>query len=156
MNTVRSMAYAIFLLAVLTAGIHPLAASCLDAEEEQVVDALRRFMVALKTDDMAAYSAVTTPDFHAFDMGYDMTADQLIGVVRNARESGVTLNWQVTEPRVRIDGTTAWITYVNRGSIQKGTETNDVTWLESAVLSKVDDSWRIQFVHSTPAAGPGE
>ena len=43
----------------------------------------------------------------------------------------------------------AWITYVNRGSIKDASGTKAVSWLESAVLRKENDSWRIQFFHST-------
>lgn len=117
--------------------------------KEKVVEAVRLMFAALKNDAPDQFRAVTTPDFYAFDVDKVMTADQLIEVVENAREAGMEFDWQVTEPRVHIDGQTAWITYVNRGSIQKGADTKQMTWLESAVLRKTGDAWRIRFLHST-------
>src|SRR3546814_3801703 len=76
-----------------------------------------------------------------------MASDQLIEGVEEARESGMTFYWQVTEPRVHIDGQTAWITYVNRGSIRIGADQREMVWLESAVLRKTGEAWRIRFLH---------
>lgn len=113
-----------------------------------------RVMFAAKADDdMARYRQVTTQDFYAFDIGRNMTSDQLIKVVREARESGMTFNWQVTEPRVHVDVQTAWITYVNRGSIRIGADQRKMVRLEPAVLRKTGDTWRIRFLHRTVAPG---
>ena len=127
-----------------------------DTDKEQVVEALRTMMAATSAEDMARIREVTTPGFYIFDMGHDMTAEQLVGMVRDRRESGVTFNWQVTEPRVNIDGHTAWVTYVNPGAIARGAKTKEMAWLESAVLRRIDGSWRIVFLHSTPVAEPGD
>lgn len=53
--------------------------------------------------------------------------------------------------QVQTNGNTARITYVNRGSVQKAADKNDVTWLESAFLREQNGSWRIAFLHSTRA-----
>jgi hypothetical protein len=42
----------------------------------------------------------------------------------------------VTEPDVHISGNTAWIAYVNKGSITDRSGTIDQKWLESAFLEK--------------------
>ncbi len=53
---------------------------------------------------------------------------------------------------------TAWIDYVNRGSVFDGKATTKVAWLESAVLMHGENGWRIRFFHSTqvPAAEPAK
>jgi hypothetical protein len=55
---------------------------------------------------------------------------------------------KVTGPQVDVDGKTAWITYVNRGSLEDATRKEDLGWLESAVLRKEGRTWRIHFFHS--------
>ena len=57
--------------------------------------------------------------------------------------------WTVNEPEVHILGDTAWITYVNHGSIKDASGTKEATWLESAFLEKEKGIWRIHFFHST-------
>ena len=51
--------------------------------------------------------------------------------------------------RVHLSCNDAWITYVNRGSVQDGSGTKDLTWLESAFLHKEAGAWKIRFFHST-------
>ena len=110
---------------------------------------MRLMYVAATNDDLAQFRAVTAPDFYTFDVGKRMTGDQLMGLVKDAHAAGKIYVWQVTEPQVYVDGKTAWITYVNRGSLQDATGKRDLSWLESAVLRKDKGTWRIQFFHST-------
>jgi ketosteroid isomerase-like protein len=55
----------------------------------------------------------------------------------------------VTQPDVHISGNTAWIAYVNQGSISDASSTTDQAWLQSAVLQKQAGVWKIVFMHST-------
>jgi len=55
----------------------------------------------------------------------------------------------VTEPDVHISGNTAWIAYVNKGSITDASGTTNQKWLESAFLEKQAGNWKIIFMHST-------
>jgi SnoaL-like domain len=118
-------------------------------DEEAVAQTLRLMYVALTKEDTAQLRAVTTSDFHAFDVGQKMTGDELLSAIKSAHAAGKTFVWTVTEPTVRIEGVVAWITYTNIGSIQDSAGKRDVSWLESAVLLKNAGTWRIQFFHST-------
>ena len=145
---VRSASLAWFFAAILCiAG--PAVASEAATDQERIVEAMRQMYVAATNDDLAQFRTVTTPDFYAFDVGRRMTGDQLMGFVKDAHAAGKIYVWQVTEPQVYVDGKTAWITYVNRGSLQDATGKRDLSWLESAVLRKDKGTWRIQFLHST-------
>ena len=110
---------------------------------------MRQMYVALTEDDTAKLRAVTTSDFYTFDVGEKMTGDELMTAIKNAHAAGKTFVWTVTEPKVRIEGAVAWITYINRGSVQDAAGKRDVSWLESAVLLREGGAWRIQFFHST-------
>ncbi len=154
MNVVRSVRNAslAWCLAAILCPAGPAVASGSATEQEKVVEAMREMYAAATTDDMARFRAVTTPDFYTFDVGRRMTGEQLMGLIRSAHDAGRIYVWRVTEPQVYVDGKTAWITYVNRGSVQDATGKKDVTWLESAVLRKDDGAWRIRFFHSTRVA----
>lgn len=142
-------------LAWVSAAIMCLSAQCLAAqpatEQEKVTEALRLMYVALTNDDPDQFRAVTSPDFFTYDGGVRMSGDELMALIKDAHAAGKVYVWEVTEPQVRIDGQTAWVTYVNRGSLQDATGKKDLTWLESAILRKEDDTWRIEFFHSTRA-----
>lgn len=120
-------------------------------DEEQVVDAMRTMYVAVTNDDLALFHSVAAPGFYSYDAGKRFTGDELMALIKSRHEAGVVYVWRVTEPEVHVDGNTAWITYVNRGSVTDAAGAKDVTWLESAVLRKEGGTWRIQFFHSTRA-----
>ena len=146
--SVRTASLAWFFLAIMCLGC-PALASQAATDQEKVVEAVRQMYVTATTDDLAQFRAVTSPDFYAFDGGKRMTGDELMGFVKNAHAAGKIYVWQVTEPQIYVDGATAWITYVNRGSLQDSAGKKDLSWLESAVLRKDNGTWHIHFFHST-------
>lgn len=122
------------------------------SDRELVIEAVRQMFVALASDDLAKFRTVTTPDFYAFDVGKRFTGDELIELIRKHHAAGKIFVWEVTEPQVYVDGETAWMTWVNRGSIEDAAGKTELSWLESAVLRRIDGAWRIHFLHSTRAA----
>jgi ketosteroid isomerase-like protein len=119
-------------------------------DQVQVTEAVRSMFAALSAEDIPKLRAVIAPDFYAFEARGRITGDALIDVMKKAHAAGKVYVWTVNEPEVHIDGSMAWVTYINRGSIKDASETKNVSWLESAVLRKgKDSSWRIQFFHST-------
>ena len=140
------------LLLVVTASFavaFPVYPSGLEADKEKVIEAIRLMYVALQNEDLAKFQTVISPDFYAFDAGKRFSGDELMAFVKNAHATGKIYLWEVTEPEVHIDGTTAWITYVNRGSLEDNSGKKNLSWLESAVLRTQNGSWRIHFLHST-------
>jgi ketosteroid isomerase-like protein len=148
--------YHIFLIATVSLLISTIGAAAADqpnpdADQAQVTEAIRSFFAAAKDDDLDKLRAVTTSDFYAFDAGGRFTRDGLMDLIKAAHAAGNVYVWTVNEPQVHLSGDIAWITYVNRGSVNDASGTKDVTWLESAVLQKEKGIWRIQFLHSTRA-----
>jgi len=119
------------------------------ADETQVVEAIRSMFTALAAEDVPKLRAILAPDFYAFEAGGRITGDALIDLMKKAHAAGKVYAWTVNQPEVHIDGGTAWVTYVNRGSIKDASETKNVSWLESVILRKDESIWRIQFLHST-------
>jgi len=60
-----------------------------------------------------------------------------------------SFEWKVTDPDIHTEGDTAWIAYVNKGSITDASGTSPQSWLESGFLKKRDGKWEIVFMHST-------
>ena len=107
--------------------------------------------VAASTDDLARFYTAASPDFYAFDAGKRFTGNELMALIKKAHADGKVYVWTVNEPEVYVDGNTAWITFVNRGSVTDSSGKEDVTWLESAILRKHENKWLIHFFHSTRA-----
>jgi len=117
--------------------------------QREVVNIIKQMYVAARANDLPALVAVTTPDFYAYDGGKRFTAQTLIELIKKAHAAGKQYDWNVTEPEVHIACSLAWVTYVNRGSIEDAAGRQDMTWLESAVLEYGSGQWRTHFLHST-------
>jgi ketosteroid isomerase-like protein len=129
----------------------------LTADQTKIVDTVRTIFAAARTDDTAKFDSVIAPDFYMFDGGARFNGNSIMALIKAQHDAGRKYEWNITEPDVHISGNTAWIAYVNQGSITDASGTTvSQKWLESAVLQKQSGVWKIVFLHSTrvPAAPP--
>ena len=128
----------------------------LTPDQQQVVDTVRTVFTAARADDLAKFDSVIAPGFYIFDGGARFNGDSIMALIKAQHAAGKRYEWNVTEPDVHISGDTAWIAYVNKGSIADASGTVNQKWLESAFLEKQAGGWKIVFLHSTrvPVAPP--
>jgi hypothetical protein len=119
------------------------------ADQSQVVDTVSTIFTAARADDVAKFDSVIAPGFYIFDGGARFNGDSIMALIKAQHAAGKCYEWNVTEPDVHISGNTAWIAYVNKGSISEASGTVNQNWLESAFLQKQAGVWRIVFMHST-------
>ena len=138
-------------LAVCFANISPAVAQekLLTTDQMQIVSTVSMIFTAARSDDVAMFDSVIAPDFYIYDGGVRFNGDTIMAFIKAQHDAGKRYEWNVTEPDVHINGNTAWISYVNRGSITDGSGTVKQQWLESAFLQKQGDMWKIVFMHST-------
>jgi Domain of unknown function (DUF4440) len=118
------------------------------ADQAQVIDAVGTIFTAAK-DDVAKFDSVIARDFYIYDGGARFNGDSVMTLIKAQHAAGKRYEWNVTEPDVHISGETAWIAYVNKGSITDASGTVNQNWLESAFLEKQAGIWKIVFMHST-------
>jgi ketosteroid isomerase-like protein len=141
---------AVMVLAALAlAADSPVCPATATDDEAQVVQALQTMYAAATTDDLARFHAVVTPDFYVYDAGKRFDGDAIMTMVKGLHAAGNTYAWKVTDPEVHITCGLAWVTYVNRGSLQNASGKTDLTWLESAIVQKERGQWRVRFMQST-------
>jgi ketosteroid isomerase-like protein len=126
----------------------------LTAEQAQIVDTVSTIFTAARTDDVAKFDSVIAPDFYIFDVGARFNGDSIMALIKAQHLAGKRYEWNVTEPDVHISGKTAWVAYVNKGSIGDAAGTVNQDWLESAFLQKQAGVWKIVFMHSTRVTMP--
>jgi ketosteroid isomerase-like protein len=124
----------------------------LTADESQIVDTVSTIFDAARADDVAKFKSVIAAEFYIFDGGARFNADSIMAFIKAQHAAGKHYEWNVTEPDVHISGNTAWIAYVNKGSITDASGTTNQKWLESAFLEKQAGNWKIIFMHSTRVA----
>ena len=121
-------------------------------QEQQIVHTVSTIFTAASTDDVAKFDSVVAPDFYIFDGGVRFKGDTIMAFIKAQHAAGKRYEWNVTEPDVHIRGDTAWIAYVNKGSVGDASGTTKQNWLESAFLEKQAGEWKIVFMHSTRVA----
>jgi ketosteroid isomerase-like protein len=120
-----------------------------DTQEQELINTVSTVFFAAATDDMAKFDSVIAPDFYIFDGGLRFNGDTVMAFIKAQHAAGKRYEWKVTEADVHISGDTAWIAYVNQGSITDASGTTQLKWLESAFLQKQAGNWKIVFMHST-------
>jgi ketosteroid isomerase-like protein len=123
-------------------------------EEQQIIDTVSTIFTAARVDDTAKFDSVIASDFYIFDGGARFNGDTIMAFIKAQHAAGKRYEWNVTEPDVHIRGDSAWIAYVNKGSITDASGTTKQNWLESAFLEKQAGNWKIVFMHSTRVAPP--
>jgi len=121
----------------------------LASDERQVVDTVSTVFAAARADDLAKFHSVIASGFYIFDGGARFDGDSIMALINGQHAAGKRYEWNVTDPDVHISGSTAWIAYVNKGSITDAAGTVNQSWLESAFLEKQAGTWKIVFMHST-------
>ena len=121
----------------------------LTADQRQIVDTVSTIFAAARTDDVAKFDSVIASDFYIFDGGARFNGHTVMDFIKAQHAAGKRYEWNVTEPDVHISCNTAWIAYINKGSITDASGTINQTWLESAFLEKQAGTWKIVFMHST-------
>ncbi len=126
----------------------------LTPEQTQIVNTVSTVFTAARTDDLAKFDSVIAPDFYIFDGGARFDGDAIMALIKAQHAAGKRYEWNVSEPDVHTTGNTAWIAYVNKGSISDASGTMPQQWLESAFLQKEEGTWKMVFMHSTRVPSP--
>jgi len=121
----------------------------LTTEQTQIADTVSTIFIAARADDVAKFDSVIASDFYIFDGGARFNGNSIMSFIKAQHVAGKRYEWNVTEPDVHISGDTAWIAYINKGSITDASGTINQNWLESAFLQKQAGVWKIVFMHST-------
>jgi ketosteroid isomerase-like protein len=128
----------------------------LTKEQTQIVETMNTMFAALQTEDAAKMNSIIAPDFYVFDGGTRFNGEAMMGLIKSLHAAGKRYEWSVTDPDVHISGDTAWITYVNKGSITDASGRVNQQWLESAILEKQTGVWKIVFAQSTRVPKPAQ
>jgi uncharacterized protein DUF4440 len=106
----------------------------LSADQKAVVEAVSTMFAAARTEDVPKFDSAIAPGFYIFDGGSRFTGEALMELLKKQHAAGKRYEWNVAEPDVHISGDTAWIAYVNKGSISDGSGTTSQNWLHQGVF----------------------
>ncbi len=92
--------------------------------------------------------AQATEDFQLLEHGEVWTMQKLVDAVQPKGDPYERKNF-FKQIRARQEGDVAWLSYWNKAEIRRKSGLRTVVWLESAVVVKEGNRWKIQLLHST-------
>jgi ketosteroid isomerase-like protein len=117
-------------------------------DPEKVKQVLPDYFDGIKTKDFQKMKDVTTVDFVLFEDGKVFNNDSLINLINSFPKYSV--DYTFSEFNIAVDQEIAHIYYHNQGAfILNDTTHMNYKWLESASFRKVNDQWKMNFLHST-------
>ena len=118
------------------------------AEDHPAFQPVKELFAAISKHDGRAMQATSTEDFQLLEHGEDWTMQKLIDAVQPKGQPYERKNF-FKQIRARQKGDVVWISYWNKAEIRRESGLRTVVWLESAVVVKENDRWKVQLMHST-------
>ena len=119
-----------------------------DAADHPAFESVKALFAAMSKHDGKAMQDTATEDFQLLEHGEDWTMQELIDAVQPKGKPYVRKNF-FYQIRAYQKGDIAWVSYWNKAEITRDGGLRTVVWLESAVVVKEDEHWKIQLLHST-------
>ena len=118
------------------------------AEDHPAFQPVKELFAAMSNRDGKAMQETSTKDFQLLEHGEDWTMQKLIDAAKPKDKPSERKNF-FKQIRARQQGNVAWISYWNKAEIRRNSKMRTLVWLESAVMVKQDDRWKVQLMHST-------
>ena len=124
------------------------------SDEDDAFHAVQGMFAAMSAYDYDGMVAFGTNDYHLLENGEIWSMDDLVNVARNA-EGAIERRNYFSVIRAQKNQGSVWISYWNRADLRTTDgEEISLTWLESAVVVKVGDMWKVEMLHSTRVREP--
>ncbi|XQW85104.1 type I secretion C-terminal target domain-containing protein [Thalassotalea piscium] len=114
--------------------------------QENPFKAVQDLFSAMSAVDHVKMQTNVTRDFQLLEVGEVWDLEDLINVVN---PSEYTRRNYFNVISTKINDNTAWVSYWNKATFTKGDIVETVVWLESAVLIKNNNNWKVQMLHSS-------
>lgn len=114
--------------------------------QEDPFKSVQNLFAAIADCDHDEITSLVTSDFHLLEVGEVWDTKDLIEAI-GLKKSGRRNYFNPI--RTVIDGDMAWVSYWNKATFPDSAKRDTAAWLESAVLVKDENAWRVQMLHST-------
>lgn len=118
---------------------------------QAVQHVVREVFEALAALDAEKVKSLCTADMMILESGQVWNFDSLVLRIntRKAKAADFKRVNQLDFIETKMEGDAAWVSYFNKASISFGGKTTHVRWLETVVLRKEQEVWKIALLHST-------
>ena len=120
-------------------------------EDHPAFQPVKELFAAMSEHNGNAMRKTSTKDFQLLEHGEDWSMQKLIDAVQPKGKPYERKNF-FSQIRAHQKGDMAWVSYWNKAEIRREGQLRTLVWLESAVVVKEDDRWKVQLLHSTRLA----
>jgi ketosteroid isomerase-like protein len=122
----------------------------LSVDQKAVQNVVVKLFDALSNLDSVALKVQYTSDLLLLEHGVIWNMDSLISkAIKSKKPADFKRINTIDFVRTEVEGSTAWATYHNRADVTVNGKHRSITWLESVVLVKEKQTWRVKVLHST-------
>ncbi|RXK60820.1 nuclear transport factor 2 family protein [Lacibacter luteus] len=118
-------------------------------EQKTVQQTIENLFTALSNRDSAGLRLHSTADVHFYEYGEVWTIDTLIKRVMINKPADYKRTNSFDFVKITIEGNTAWATYYLQSEITRNGKKELVKWMETVVLVKLKEEWKIKLLHSS-------
>ena len=117
-------------------------------DPEKLKSVLMDYIDGIKNRDLNKMNAVTTTDFVLFEDGKVFNNDSLFNFINSF--SKFNADYKFDNFKINVDNNSGNRSYFNHGELTINDTTHlTFNWLESATFKKVNNIWKLEFLHST-------
>jgi ketosteroid isomerase-like protein len=152
MKPIRNIAvFFVLTIAGISNGFSQQGAMADSAEIKQVIIHLFDGIAEIDSGKIISY---VTKDFLLLEDGLIWNTDSLIRVLRPLKSQDFKRTNEFRFVSHEQSGNMTWVVYYNTAHIVFNGQNRDINWLESAVLVKEDNRWKVKVLHSTMLRKP--
>jgi ribonucleotide reductase beta subunit family protein with ferritin-like domain len=140
--------FLLIIIAVITT-LDTVAQKTPSKEQENVQQVIVKLFDGIAKQEMAQIKEQCTSNIMILESGEIWTLDTLIQKIGQKRPADFTRVNTIDFIDTQIEGNTAWTSYNNRADISVNGQQRFVTWLETAILFKEMNKWKVKVLHST-------
>jgi ketosteroid isomerase-like protein len=124
----------------------------LTTDQREVQQTVINIFDALSRRDSVMLKANCTADILIFEDGKVWNVDTMMGAIITLKKlDDYTRINKIEFIHTEIHNDVAWTTYHNKADITVNGKNRSVKWVETVILEKKNENWRIKLLHSTPA-----
>jgi ketosteroid isomerase-like protein len=122
------------------------------SDEHDVQQTVINIFDALSKRDSVMLKANCAADILLFENGKVWNIDTMMGAIMNLKKlNDYTRINKIDFIHTEIHNDVAWTTYNNQAEIISNGSSRKVKWVETVILEKKKENWKIKVLHSTPA-----
>ena len=123
-------------------------------DSSEIIRVLKEDYKTMVTWDINKHRSLCTVDYILIEDGEIWTMDKEIDHYKKSAHRILNRQDQFNILFVKIQGNSAYAVYGLKSVITEGGKLLTKRWNESAIFRKVQGTWKIALIHSTPIANP--